>query len=53
VDAYPERVFEGEIALIAPALDPATRTVKVTIRPTGEAADLWPGMFASVELLEE
>jgi HlyD family secretion protein len=53
VDAYPDRVFEGEIALIAPALDPATRTVKVTIRPTGEAGDLRPGMFAAVELLEE
>jgi multidrug efflux pump subunit AcrA (membrane-fusion protein) len=51
VSAYPDRVFDGEIALIAPALDPETRTVKTTIRPTGDAADLRPGMFATVELL--
>jgi HlyD family secretion protein len=50
VNAYPDRIFEGEVALIAPVLDPATRTVKTTIRPTGDAADLRPGMFASVEL---
>lgn len=49
VNAYPDRVFAGEIALIAPALDPTTRTVQVTIRPTGESAALLPGMFATVE----
>ncbi len=50
VNAYPERVFAGEIALIAPLLDPATRTVQVTVRPTGDAAALLPGMFATVAL---
>ena len=50
VNAYPERIFAGEIALIAPALDPATRTVQVTVRPTGDAAALLPGMFATVAL---
>lgn len=50
VHAYPDRIFEGAIDLIAPALDPATRTVQVTIRPTGDAADLRPGMFATVAL---
>ncbi len=51
VNAYPERVFTGEVAIIAPALDPSTRTVLVTIRPTGDAAALRPGMFADVTLL--
>jgi HlyD family secretion protein len=50
VNAYPDRVFEGGISLVAPSLDTATRTVKVTIRPTGDAADLRPGMYATVEL---
>jgi multidrug resistance efflux pump len=50
VNAYPDRIFDGEIAIIAPALDPATRTIQVTVRPTGNAADLRPGMFATVEI---
>ncbi|HXF60129.1 MAG TPA: efflux RND transporter periplasmic adaptor subunit [Caldilineaceae bacterium] len=53
VNAYPDRTFAGEVAIIAPELDPATRTVRVTIRPTGDAAGLAPGMFATVELLDE
>lgn len=50
VDAYPDLAFAGAIAIIAPELDPATRTVQVTIRPTEEADVLAPGMFATVEL---
>lgn len=51
VDAYPDQLVQGEVALIAPELDAATRTVQVTIRPT-EATDLLaPGMFATVELV--
>lgn len=50
VDAYPGRTYDGELAIIAPTLDPATRTVQITIRPTGDATDLAPGMFATVTL---
>lgn len=50
VDAYPDLIFTGEIAIIAPELDAATRTVAVTIRPTEETDLLAPGMFATVEL---
>lgn len=50
VDAYPDRTFAGEIAIIAPELDPGTRTVQVTIRPTEDAGVFAPGMFATVEL---
>ena len=50
VNAWPDRTFPGTVAIIAPALDPVSRTVLVTIRPTGDSADLRPGMFATVEL---
>ncbi len=53
VDAYPDKTFDGQISIIAPNVDPATRTVKVTIRPTGDATALAPGMFATVDLLEK
>jgi multidrug efflux pump subunit AcrA (membrane-fusion protein) len=52
IAAYPDQVYSGTIALIAPQVDPATRTVRVTIRPTEETGDLLPGMFATVELPE-
>lgn len=53
VNAYPDRSFDGEISDIAPTFDYATRTVEITVRPTGEgAADLRPGMFATVQLVE-
>ena len=51
VAAYPDREFTGEITAISPALDPATRTLPVTIRPTGDATGLKPGMLATVTLL--
>ncbi len=51
VDAYPDLSFDGEVAIIAPELDAGTRTVQVTIRPTGDASVLSPGMFATVELV--
>lgn len=51
VNAYPDQLFEGAVSIIAPALDPTTRTVLVTVRPTGDAALLRPGMFADVTLL--
>ncbi|MEM7126896.1 MAG: efflux RND transporter periplasmic adaptor subunit [Chloroflexota bacterium] len=53
VNAYPERVFAGEIIRIAPQLEASTRTVKVTIRPTDDDEKLLaPGMFATVDLVE-
>jgi multidrug resistance efflux pump len=53
VNAYPDQIFEGTVDAIAPQLDPATRTVRVTVHPTGDATVLTPGMFATVELLPE
>ncbi len=51
VAAYPGRTFAGAVAIIAPELDPATRTVQVTIRPMDDEGLLAPGMSATVELL--
>ena len=54
VDAYPDRTFDGAITEIAPTFDHATRTVQVTVKATGDAAAaLKPGMFATVQLLEQ
>lgn len=51
--AWPGRIFGGVVQTIAPALDPATRTVQVTVIPT-ENSDgaLIPGLSATVTLLE-
>jgi multidrug resistance efflux pump len=51
VDAFPDREFAGEVAIIAPTLDPGTRTVQVTIRALDGDGVLRPGMFATVELI--
>jgi RND family efflux transporter MFP subunit len=57
VAAYPEQVYPGEVAFVAPELDAATRTARVTVRPSEGATSterpLAPGMFATVELLVE
>ncbi len=51
VDAYPGETFAGTVTIIAPELDPATRTVQVTVQPTVASSKLSPGMSATVELL--
>lgn len=53
VNAYPQESFDGEVIRVAPRLNAATRTIEVTIRPSGENADLLrPGMFATVDVLD-
>lgn len=51
--AFPDRVLDGAVILIAPELDIASRTVRVTVRPSGDVTGISPGMFATVELLTE
>ena len=53
VNAYPGETFDGTLTAIAPQLDPATRTVRVTVEPSGDVTKLTPGMFATVELIQE
>jgi Cu(I)/Ag(I) efflux system membrane fusion protein len=50
VPAFPGEVFKGNAALIAPALDPATRTAAVRLELDNTDNRLRPGMFATVTL---
>lgn len=50
VPTFPGVVFPGRVALIAPALDPATRTAAVRFEVDNPAYRLRPGMFATVNL---
>ncbi len=50
VDAWPGRVFRGEIQAVDPRLDEATRTVKVRARLSNPDLALKPGMFANIVL---
>jgi HlyD family secretion protein len=46
VDALPERLFEGTIARIAPALDAGSRSARLVIVVANQDLALRPGMFA-------
>jgi HlyD family secretion protein len=50
VDAYPDRVFEGEVAVINPSIDPATRTSEIDVHIQDKDRVLKPGMFADLKL---
>ncbi len=50
VDAWPGETFAARVLLVAPALDPATRTARVRFALPNRGARLRPGMFANVEL---
>lgn len=52
VDAYPDKVFKGEIVTVNPWIDPGTRTFKVKIEiPNGDYS-LKGGMFARVNIIK-
>jgi Cu(I)/Ag(I) efflux system membrane fusion protein len=48
--AFPGEVFHGRVKLVAPALDPATRTATVRIELENPGHRLRPAMFADVSL---
>ena len=45
VDALPGRAFEGKVVRLAPALDPATRTLDAEVQLANRAGELRPGMY--------
>jgi len=47
VDGFPGRVSSGQISRINPAVDPATRQVRITVTVPNEAGHLATGLFAS------
>jgi Cu(I)/Ag(I) efflux system membrane fusion protein len=48
--AFPGDVFHGRVKLVAPALDPVTRTATVRLEFDNPGHRLRPGMFADVSL---
>lgn len=50
LDVYPGEVFVGNISLIYPAIDPATRTFTIEITIPNSNEKIRPGMFARVML---
>lgn len=50
LDIYPDKVFDGRVSLIYPALDAATRTFTVEITIANPSSELRPGMFCRVSL---
>ncbi len=50
-DAYPEKVFNGRITRIAPALDPITRTMAAEVDIANPGHLLKPGMFSKVNIV--
>jgi membrane fusion protein (multidrug efflux system) len=51
VQAYPERVFEGRIQAISPAVSRETRNIQVRALVPNPDRLLLPGMFAKVDTL--
>jgi membrane fusion protein, copper/silver efflux system len=50
VEAMPNHIFQGVVALIYSQLDPGTRTVRVRFKVDNASGDLRPGMFATVRI---
>ncbi|MHB1328790.1 MAG: efflux RND transporter periplasmic adaptor subunit, partial [Gemmatimonadales bacterium] len=46
VDGYPDRQFEGKVTRINPAVDPATRQVRITVGLPNSSGRLVAGLFA-------
>jgi HlyD family secretion protein len=51
VMAFPDRTFQGRIAIITPALDMQSRTAEIQITIPNPGYILNPGMFGKVEIL--
>jgi len=50
VDAFPGELFNGQVARLAPVLDPATRTAQMEIEVINRDFRLKPGMYARVQI---
>ena len=51
VTAFPDRIFQGRIAIITPALDLQSRTAEIQISIPNPGYILNPGMFGRAEIL--
>jgi RND family efflux transporter MFP subunit len=50
VDAFPGETFRGQVARVAPVLDPATRTAQMEVEVPNGDYRLKPGMYSRVRL---
>lgn len=50
VDAFPGETFRGQVARVAPVLDPATRTAQMEVEVPNGDFRLKPGMYSRVRL---
>lgn len=53
LEAFPEREFTGRVMMISPVVDPASGTIKVTVKIVRKKTPLLPGMFCSVYIVTE
>ncbi len=51
VDAYPEKIFYGEVSKISQSVNLQTRTSQIEIAVSNEDGLLKPGMFAKIKLI--
>lgn len=51
--AFAARAFEGEVARLAPSVDPVTRAMRAEVEVDNEAGLLRPGMFVEVTVVVE
>lgn len=51
VDAYPSRIFVGQVARIAPLLQEASRVAKMEVEVVNDSLLLKPGMFTRVRVV--
>jgi RND family efflux transporter MFP subunit len=45
LDAFPDRIYEGKVALIVPEIDPQSRAVTIEIHINNPMRDIWSGML--------
>lgn len=50
VDMYPDKEFAGKVTLVAPAIDPSTRTFGIEVTIPNADGELRPGMFSRTTL---
>ncbi len=52
-DALPDRRTAGKVVRLAPALDPATRTLEAEVQLRNDSGDLRPGMYGRASIVVE
>ena len=45
---YPDRVFEGQVSIVYPTIDPASRTFTVEVKIPNDDEALRPGMYGTI-----